>query len=149
MVPLYRTFLKEKENAMNDSRTDKPIGDPKEMSNMPDAFKFEKSIVVNEYSAIIFSVSYVNPVQRLEDIEKRLSDEKLKGKVLFDLFACNGNLENRYCEAEFNGTRFYSDSFRIVKRISDKIKTQTIKFYKEYPLPDNNTDAIRRDLFES
>ena len=69
----------------------------------------------NKYSAIVYSVSYINPFEEILDIsleiKKTLSDG---GFVLFDLLLSNGDSFNRFAEAYFDGREIKKDSINII-----------------------------------
>lgn len=82
-----------------------------------------------EYGFIIYSVSYVSPIQNLKAVGKELRYVKFQGKVLFDLLLSNGLASNRFIEVEFTGFNFKYDSFKIVE-VSEEQREQSARFYK-------------------
>ncbi|MEK5428290.1 type II toxin-antitoxin system RnlB family antitoxin [Cytobacillus sp. FSL R7-0680] len=84
----------------------------------------------NEYPYIVFSTSYINPLEEIEDIEKELNSQ-FQGKVLFDLLLSNGLTSNRFLEAEFDGRKFQYSSIKPVMNLDDLIKNESIHFYRE------------------
>lgn len=81
-----------------------------------------------EYPYVIFSTSYVNPIEDIDDIEEELKP-LFKGKVVFDLLLSNGLTSNRFVEAEFDGTRFNHASFKALKDVNDLIIREATNFY--------------------
>ncbi|WP_195938459.1 type II toxin-antitoxin system RnlB family antitoxin [Romboutsia sp. 1001713B170131_170501_G6] len=82
-----------------------------------------------EYSSIIFSTDCSNPIDDLTNIEKDLRHEGYIGKVIFDLLLVNGNCNNRFIEAFFNGQKFDRQSFKNHNLISQELKAIITDFY--------------------
>ena len=80
---------------------------------------------------IIFSISYLNPIDQKEAIEEDLKKRGVKGKVLFDLLLSHGNNPDRFYEASFDGEKINEDSFKVAKSISKTIKRLSRSFYRE------------------
>ncbi|MEK1828758.1 type II toxin-antitoxin system RnlB family antitoxin [Priestia megaterium] len=91
------------------------------------------------YGFVIYSVSYVSPIQNLKPIGKELRHVKFKGKVLFDLLLCNGLASNRFIEVEFTGFNFKFDSFKVIEA-SEEQREQSARFYK------NNEALLNRGI---
>ncbi|PWW26628.1 RnlB antitoxin of RnlAB toxin-antitoxin system [Cytobacillus oceanisediminis] len=85
----------------------------------------------HEYPYVIFSTSYVNPIEDIDDIEEELKP-LFKGKVVFDLLLSNGFTSNRFVEAEFDGTRFNHSSFKALKDVNDCIIKEASHFYSSH-----------------
>ncbi|WP_208402057.1 type II toxin-antitoxin system RnlB family antitoxin [Halalkalibacterium halodurans] len=84
----------------------------------------------NEYPYIVFSTSYINPLEDIEKIEEEMESE-FRGKVLFDLLLSNGLTSNRFLEAEFDGGKFQYTSIKPVGNLDNLIKKESITFYRE------------------
>lgn len=68
-----------------------------------------------KYSAVIYSASYVSPLDDLLLIEEDLRFHVLKGTyVLFDLLLSNGENYNRFVEGFFDGKTVKQESLKIV-----------------------------------
>lgn len=105
------------------------------------------------YPFVVFSTSYVNPLEDIECIQEELKN-RFKGKVLFDLLLSNGNSSNRYLEAEFNGFQFVPSSFKVLEKVDAFIKEITGMFYQNHPdylsnsvLPNAHQFLIKRGKF--
>lgn len=85
---------------------------------------------IGEYPFVIFSTSYVSPIETIMDIEQDL-EALFKGKVLFDLLLSNGVSSNRYLEANFDGKQFDYSSFRSINEIDTEIKKESCEFYRK------------------
>lgn len=84
----------------------------------------------NEYPYIVFSTSYINPLEEIEEIEKEM-EFQFQGKVLFDLLLSNGLTSNRFLEAEFWDGKFQYTSIKPVNNLDNLIKKESIHFYRE------------------
>lgn len=82
-----------------------------------------------KYKLIIFSTDYISPIDYLSEIEDYLKTKNYLGEIIFDLLLVNGNSENRFIEAFFNGEKFSRKSFMIVNKLSNEIKNVTTEFY--------------------
>jgi Antitoxin to bacterial toxin RNase LS or RnlA len=87
-----------------------------------------QEVNLNEYKYIVFSCSYVNPTEELNQIEQELHG--YCGKVLFDLLLSNGFNSNRYVEAIYNGKEFVS--FKVIENIDPQIKEISGHFYRSH-----------------
>ncbi|MBU8967513.1 type II toxin-antitoxin system RnlB family antitoxin [Bacillus safensis] len=105
------------------------------------------------YPFVVFSTSYVNPLEDIEYIQEELKD-RFEGKVLFDLLLSNGNSSNRYLEAEFNGFHFDFSSFKVLEKVDTFLKETTGRFYQNHPnylpnsiLPNAHQFLIKKGKF--
>ena len=80
---------------------------------------------------IIFSVSYLNPIDQKEAIEEDLRKRGVKGKILFDLLLSHGNNPDRFYEALFDGEKIDEDSLKAARSISKTIKRLSRSFYRD------------------
>lgn len=96
----------------------------------------------DEYPYIVFSTSYINPLEEIEEIEKELECE-FQGKVLFDLLLSNGLTSNRFLEAEFDGVKFRYTTIKSVSNLDNLIKKESIHFYLE------NIDLLQNSVLPS
>ncbi|MCH4889807.1 hypothetical protein EZV73_19645 [Acidaminobacter sp. JC074] len=110
-------------------------------------------VVIKDNFVIIYSTSYVNPLNFTEDIEQELMALKFAGKVIFDLLLTVGREYNRYIEWEFDGKVFVG-STRILELLKkDNIrKESTIHFkrnllnYDFGILPKSTLSIIDREI---
>ena len=58
---------------------------------------------VEGYSAVVLAVSCHAPHEHLEPLTVRMMDLGIQGPVVFDLLLCNGSLNHRFFETEFDG----------------------------------------------
>ena len=76
----------------------------------------------DKYSAVIYSTSYVNPFESIEDITADIKKDLAgEGYILFDLLLSNGDCFNRFTEAYYDGHEIKSDSISIVSFDDKKI----------------------------
>lgn len=69
----------------------------------------------NKYSAIVYSVSYINPFESISEISTDIRTMLPEaGYVLFDLLLSNGDNFNRFAEAYFDGTEIKRDSISVI-----------------------------------
>jgi len=92
-------------------------------------YEIKKIENIGEYLFVIFSTSYVSPVEKIMDIEHELKSH-CKGMVLFDLLLSNGISSNRFMEAYFDGKHFNLSSFKTLKQVDICIKEKTIEYYR-------------------
>ncbi|WP_171051004.1 type II toxin-antitoxin system RnlB family antitoxin [Bacillus sp. BHET2] len=93
-------------------------------------YEIHKDYEVEGYPCVVFSTSFISPIEELEDIEGELNAQ-FQGKVLFDLLLSNGVSSNRFLEAEFNGNTFDYTSFKPLN-VDVKLKIKVLEFYKKH-----------------
>ena len=98
---------------------------------MSKTYYIEK-INTGSYPCIIFSTSYVSPMDQLEIVENDLKKIGVVGNILFDLLLSHGNTPDRFYEVLFNGEKIDIDSLRRVESISDNIKQISSDFYHNH-----------------
>jgi len=86
---------------------------------------------LKSYTHIIFSISYMNPIDQKEEIEEDLKKIGVSGKILFDLLLSHGNNPDRFYEASFDGEKINEDSLKAARSISKTIKRLSMGFYRE------------------
>lgn len=70
----------------------------------------------NKYSAVIYSSSYINPLDSITDITFEIKRNLIgAGFVLFDFLLSNGDNFNRFAEAYFDGKEIKRDTICVVK----------------------------------
>lgn len=93
-----------------------------------DAFKIKK--IKNErYEYFILSVSYINPFNELEKIEKKLKGKNYKGYAIFDLYLSHANDAYRFAEGYFNGEHFEKAEFKWLSDVNKNIKEISNEFF--------------------
>lgn len=97
----------------------------------------------SNYDYLILSTSYVNPLQNISEIEKTLKAKNIR--ILFDLLLSNGNSENRFIEATFNGEKL--DNFRNCNNVDIEIRKKAGQFYQENTNLLNNSVLSRPTKF--
>jgi len=84
---------------------------------------------IDFYPCIVFSTSYMNPMDQKDEIEKDLREIGVKGRILFDLLLSHGNTPDRFFEAIFDGAKISEDSLKSIELLSEKIKGISSDFY--------------------
>lgn len=84
-----------------------------------------------EYEYTVLATSYVNPLDKLYDIEEMFRNINFCGKVLFDLLFCNGFSYNRFLEIYFNGGMFDRNSIRIISSPSSETQNKIYRYYEK------------------
>ncbi|MDD0822344.1 type II toxin-antitoxin system RnlB family antitoxin [Bacillus cereus] len=92
-------------------------------------YQLQKSCEIEQYPYIVYSVSYISPIEELPDIAEELKNH-FQGKVLFDLLLSNGISSNRFLEAEFDGVTFNYSSFKSLSNVNELIKKGSSMFYQ-------------------
>lgn len=95
------------------------------------------------YDYLILSTSYINPLQSISDIEQTLKAKNIR--ILFDLLLSNGNSENRFIEATFNGQKL--DNFRECNNVDVGIRKEAGLFYQQNTNLLNNSVLSRPTKF--
>lgn len=98
---------------------------------MNKTYHIEK-INTGSYPYIIFSTSYVSPMDQLETLENDLKKIGVVGNILFDLLLSHGNTPDRFYEVLFNGKQIDINSLKKVESISDNIKQISTDFYHNH-----------------
>lgn len=81
------------------------------------------------FSAIVYSISYENPLQDINSISHDLfSDFQASCDVLFDLLLSNGEEFNRFILGHFDGKNLNYESLKIIN-ISDQNMLKKINSY--------------------
>lgn len=92
-------------------------------------YQLQKNYETEQYPYIVYSVSYISPIEELPDIAEELKNH-FQGKVLFDLLLSNGVSSNRFLEAEFDGSAFNYSSFKSLSNVNDLVKKGSSIFYQ-------------------
>lgn len=80
---------------------------------------------------LIFSNSYISPLDELDVLENDLKKREIKGDIIFDLLLCVGFSQNRYISIGFDGESLDILNVKILENISEEIKNESRKFYSE------------------
>lgn len=86
----------------------------------------------NKYQAIIYSISYNNPIQDIRGISEYMRKHiHVDGYVLFDLLLSNGENFNRFAEGYFDGYEISFNSLKVIE-LTDAQEIQAINsFYQK------------------
>lgn len=102
-----------------------------------------------EDNYIIFSTSYINPLENLDEISKQLSKKKFLGNVVFDLLLINGFSSNRFIKGIFDGKNFDLSSFYKLDNEIEKYKQLSKQYYfaNSYLLDNSTLTKIDKFLY--
>lgn len=94
-----------------------------------------------KYAVVIYSNSYINPIQDLKEISLEIRRHINTGcPVLFDMLLSNGENFNRFAEAFFDGTEIRLETMEIVE-MNDRIFLNEINTFYE-----NNFKALNASV---
>lgn len=83
-----------------------------------------------DFSAIVYSISYENPLQDIERIScDLLSDFHAPCDVLFDLLLSNGEEFNRFALGHFDGRKLIYESLKIIEIEDINLMKQINSYY--------------------
>lgn len=94
-----------------------------------EAFKLVKTNNRSPYGYILFSTTFINPLDLITDVETKLLFKIYTGTVLIDLLATNENT-NRYFSCLFDGCRLDKKSIVAVD-LNFELKKVCAQFYKD------------------
>ncbi|WP_418750025.1 type II toxin-antitoxin system RnlB family antitoxin [Frisingicoccus sp.] len=85
----------------------------------------------SKYQAVIYSVSYNNPIHDIREISEYMRKHiDVEGYVLFDLLLSNGENFNRFTEGYFDGYEISFNSLKVIE-LTDAQEIQAINsFYQ-------------------
>lgn len=93
-------------------------------------FKIEQS-TDSKFSAVVYALNFESPFEDIQLLNKNLLWSGINHSiVLFDLLLCNGKGYNRFVTMTFNGKNLNLKSFKILTKISQEIKLQSLQFFK-------------------
>ena len=74
-----------------------------------------------KYSAVVYSVSYINPIDDIQSISTELKEHlPAGGHILFDSLLSNGDNFNRFAEVFFDGEEtINATSIRVIDRVTE------------------------------
>ena len=84
------------------------------------------------YKVIIYSNSYINPIQYWkeisEEIQKSVNKEVI---ILFDMLLSNGENFNRFAKAVFDGKEIQFNTIEIINITDEKLLKKINSFYNK------------------
>lgn len=82
-----------------------------------------------KYAAIVYPVSYLNPIDDFQLISEELREHLPAGcYVLFDLLLSNGDNFNRFAELYYDGNELSAGLIRITEVNSDELKRLNLHY---------------------
>ncbi|WP_027367634.1 type II toxin-antitoxin system RnlB family antitoxin [Desulfocurvibacter africanus] len=85
---------------------------------------------------LIFSLSHINPLDQLQEVENELSRVSYIGLVVFDLLMTVGNTSNRFMQMLFDGRKLVLQSAKRVEDACEDLQSISADFYR------NNFDSL-------
>ena len=97
------------------------------MINAKELYQTER---VSNHTVIVFSMTYINPISYLPNIEEDLGKMNFSGKLIFDLLLSNGNSSNRFVEVTVNKAKIERRSMKVIEHSS--LEPYLIKKSREF-----------------
>lgn len=89
--------------------------------------------ICSKYPVVIYSVSYLNPIQDLTEISSELCKNISNAcEVLFDMLLTNGEEFNRFATAKFDGKQIVYDSISVVNVFDSSELSIINSYYKQH-----------------
>ena len=85
------------------------------MINAKELYQTER---VSNHTVIVFSMTYINPISYLPNIEEDLGKMNFSGKLIFDLLLTNGNSSNRFVEVNVKKAKIERRSMKVIEHSS-------------------------------
>lgn len=83
-----------------------------------------------KYSAIVYPISYQNPIEDIQLISRELMEHLPAGSyVLFDLLLSNGDNFNRFAEVIFNGSKINCRDIKVVTVPVSEIQSLNLYYH--------------------
>lgn len=83
-----------------------------------------------EYRAVIYAVSYFNPLEDISLIAEELGGRLKDADVLFDLLLCNGENFNRFACAHFDGNSINPAEICLAEKIGWETLREINRWYR-------------------
>ena len=100
-----------------------------------------------KYSAIVYPVSYINPIDDIESISNDLKKHIPVGSyVLFDLLMSNGDNINRFFEVIYDGSELKTSSLRIINLSDEQLHVMNM-YYRGKTKELSNSILTPRERF--
>lgn len=105
-----------------------------------------KHIKSTIFSAVVYAISFENPLQELSSISHELTSTICTPcDILFDLLLSNGDEFNRFVLGRFDGTNIDYDSLRIIELNDTKLVQQINTYYRgKYDYLNNSVLSVRQ-----
>ena len=101
-----------------------------------------------KYSAVIYPVSYLNPIDELSMISKELRNKiPCNSYILFDLLLSNGDNFNRFAEAFYDGNELKDSSINITQISGEQLHGLNM-YYHGRTKDLNNSVLTPRERFK-
>lgn len=112
-------------------------------------FKIEQS-TDSKFSVVVYALNFESPFENVQLLNKNLLWSGINHSVvLFDLLLCNGKGYNRFMTLTFNGNVLNLKSVKILTKISQEIKLQSLQFFKNCNLENSIlSEHDRNNLIE-
>lgn len=85
-----------------------------------------------DYGYVVFSASYVSPIDKIGDIEKELARKGYSGFVMFDLLLSSGNGSSRFQKMYFDGEVLALRTASRAENVHDELRRFFAAFYRKH-----------------
>ncbi|WP_017825439.1 type II toxin-antitoxin system RnlB family antitoxin [Clostridium botulinum] len=101
--------------------------------------RYEINVLREENKCIIFSTTYVSPLDFIKDIENELRNViNYSVEVVFDLLLSSGNSQERFGRINYTGNEFDMKSFQFINvPKKNDLRKVAVSYYKD---KDENLD---------
>ena len=95
--------------------------------------KYEITVLREENQYIIFSTTYISPLDFIKDIEKDMKDiVNYNVEVVFDFLLSSGNSKERFGKINYNSNGFDMRSFEFINvPKKNKLREISANYYKD------------------
>lgn len=101
--------------------------------------RYEISVLDEEKKCVIFSTTYISPLDFIKDIENDLkSIVNYSLEVIFDFLLSSGNSKERFGKINYTGSEFDMKSFQFIKvPQKNDLRNVSVNYYRN---KDENLD---------
>lgn len=92
-----------------------------------------RPVKVDRFNAVTFSLDATRPDDYYDQLEATLASLNVKGDVLLDLLACNGQTSRRFFSMRFDGKRLAFDTMRVEResKLDQAVLSLCSTFYSD------------------
>ena len=84
-----------------------------------------------EFGYVVYSASYMSPLDQLNSIERELSRRGYVGPVVFDLLLSVGNSETRFQVMHFDGLKLSLRTAKTLTQQKEEFRRRSAQFYQK------------------
>jgi hypothetical protein len=86
---------------------------------------------IPEYGYVVYSASYMSPLDQLTSIERELERHGYVGPVVFDLLLSVGNSDTRFQVMHFDGQKLSLCSAKTLTQQKEEFRRRSAQFYQK------------------